>query len=211
MSELQEDEILFEDNHLFAVVKRAPFLTQPDDTGRESLEEIAKDFLGKKYEKKGGVFLHAIHRLDREVGGIVLFAKSQKALSRLNEAMRARLLRKFYIAKVEGKLPEGDGELVHYLVHDDFRARVDKGGKEARLRYKRVGDNLLEIELLTGRYHQIRVQLAAIGCPIVGDAKYGSREAREAISLYHFRLAFPHPTKKEEVLLEHLPSWCKKL
>lgn len=193
-------EILYEDNHLLVVNKPAGLLTQPDNTGQQSLQEIYREWLKTTYSKPGNVFLEAVHRLDKPVGGIVLFAKTSKALSRLNESMRAKGIKKIYRAKVSGKLMPEQGALVHYLVHGDHKAIIssanDSQAKEARLRYTIIEQTAqyaeVEIELETGRYHQIRAQFAAIGCPLLGDTKYGGPHA-DQLALQHVRLEFLHP------------------
>ena len=176
--------------------KPACIPTQP------AFHEAARAWVKAKFNKPGNVFLEPIHRLDKPASGLVLFARTSKAVSRLNEAMRARAIRKFYLAKVEGHVEE-EGVLEHYLVHGDFRAHVDPSGKKALLRYRRLKDNsthsLIEVELETGRYHQIRAQFSAEGHPIVGDAKYGSSEKKEAIALHHHRMVVVHPTTNEEL------------
>lgn len=196
-------EILFEDNHLLVVNKPAGMLTQPDNTGQDSLEVLAKAWIKERDKKPGNVFLGTVHRLDKPVSGVVLFARTSKALSRLNEAMRNKQSHKTYLATVEGILTPPQGTLEHYLTHDSHQASIshqnNPEAKLARLHYKVVSQQdeltLLEIILETGRYHQIRAQLSAIGHPIVGDGKYGSRKRfREgAIALHHYRLQVPHP------------------
>ncbi|NGX39582.1 MAG: Ribosomal large subunit pseudouridine synthase C [Chlamydiae bacterium] len=195
------------DNHVLVLNKPPGIATQPD------FHEQAKAWVKKAFNKPGAVFLEPVHRLDKPVGGLVLFARTSKALSRLNEAMRERQVHKIYHAIVEGKL-EGSGRLKHTLLHGDHRAIVDPSGKEALLDYRvlETGEDqtLVEIELLTGRYHQIRAQFAAIGHPIVGDQKYGSRSKKDAIYLAHVKLSFPHPTTKEMLVLCH-QSFHKKM
>lgn len=187
------------DNHLLVLNKPAGIPTQPD------FHEAARAWVKEHFGKPGNVFLEPIHRIDRPVSGIVLFARTSKALSRLNEAMRERKMRKFYIAIVEGQVPE-EGVLEHYLIHGDFRAHIDPSGKQAILNYRRLKVNekysLVEIELVTGRYHQIRAQFSAIGHPIVGDAKYGSSENYSQIALHHQMLQFEHPTSKEALTFQ---------
>lgn len=213
-------EILYEDNHLLVLNKPAGLLTQPSGTEQDSLEAQAKAWIKETYHKPGQVFLEAVHRIDKPVSGIVVFAKTSKALSRLNASIRDKQAKKFYLALVEGTPPEKKALLEHTLVHDDFCARVvsqkDPQGQRARLTYevKQQGEKaaLLEIELETGRYHQIRVQLAAIGCPIRGDSKYGSRQPFKegAIALHHARLLLPHPVTKELVAIEApIPSYFR--
>ena len=171
-------EILYEDNHLFIVNKPAGLLTQPTKQEPDSLETRAKQWIKEAAKKPGNVFLHAIHRLDRPVSGIIAFAKTQKALERLNEASREKQTVKHYLALIEGAPKSNVGALEHNLIHDDYRAAVHPAGKHARLTYKVLEKMprkcLIEVFLETGRYHQIRAQFAYIGCPILGDTKYGS-------------------------------------
>jgi 23S rRNA pseudouridine1911/1915/1917 synthase len=197
---LTDSAILYHDNHLLVVDKPAEVATQPD------LTEMAKAWVKHKYHKEGAVFLHPIHRLDKPVSGLVLFARTSKALSRLQEQMRERKIEKTYLAWVEGSPPEDEGQLIHRLEHGSFQAYVSPKGKEAILEYKVVqkkgGLTLLEIRLVTGRYHQIRAQLAEIGCPIVGDEKYGSRRPwPKGIALHHAKMCFTHPVTKEVLTL----------
>jgi 23S rRNA pseudouridine1911/1915/1917 synthase len=195
-------DILYEDNHVIVVDKPAGLLTQPSGTDGDNLEDRVKKFIKKRGNKPGKVFLEAVHRLDKPAFGLVVFAKTSKALSRLNAAQREKKFRKFYRAKVEGALPKPEGTLENILFHDRHIARVvgqdHPKGKQAVLHYREIDgeSNLVEIELVTGRYHQIRAQLAHIGCPIVGDKKYGSlTHLPSGIYLEHYRVEFPHPTK----------------
>lgn len=211
-------QILYEDNHLLAVNKPAGLLTQPTDEESESLETLAKAWIKEKYKKPGNVFLGVVHRLDRPVSGIVLFAKTSKALLRLNASIRAKEMEKAYYALVIGTAPKDEDTLEHFLKHGDYRASIskDKDAKLARLHYKvikRTQDHsLLEVKLETGRYHQIRCQLAAAGCPIAGDTKYGappdSKLPHGTIGLHHIRLGCIHPITKAHLHLEApLPSY----
>ena len=203
---------LYHDNHLLAADKLAGLQTQPSGNNRPSLEDEAKAWIKETYAKPGKVFLEAVHRLDTAVSGVVLFARTSKALSRLNAAQRAREIVKRYEALVEGRPPEDDGVLEHWLVHGSHRAMVEQegteGAKVARLRFRvlSVNDTLsrVAIELETGRYHQIRAQFAAIGHPILGDAKYGSRTRLEngVIALHHREMSFVHPVRKTPVRIE---------
>lgn len=213
---LTAEAVLYADNHLLAVNKPAGLLTQPSGTDRDSLEEQAKAWVKEQYQKPGNVFLEAVHRIDREVSGVVLFARTSKALSRMNEQVRAHNVCKIYHALLERKPPKEADELVHYLKHGSHRAEVCRAGdadaKEARLRYRVIGNvisqgltlMLVEIELLTGRYHQIRAQCAAMGCPIRGDAKYGARQSfgGDGIALHHRRLEVNHPVSGERLIFE---------
>jgi 23S rRNA pseudouridine1911/1915/1917 synthase len=202
-------EILYEDNHLLAANKPAGLLTQPNEDSTDSLEEQGKAYLKKKYHKKGNVFLHPIHRLDKPVSGIVLFARTSKALSRLNAEMRARTLTKIYTAKVEGHLKKKSGELRHYLTHGSHRAHVSKSGKKAILSYtvkkELTHSTLVEITLYTGRYHQIRAQFAHIGHPLLGDAKYGAKQKSSRLALHHSQLIFTHPIAKQPLTITSKP------
>ena len=206
-------EVIYEDNHILVVNKPAGLLTQPGGTDQDSLEQRAKEWIKITRQKPGNVFLGAVHRLDKPVSGIVLLGCTSKALSRLSESIRNRKTRKTYLALVEGCPKEVEGELRDYMVHDEYRARLvergDPDAKSARLAYKvveRRGDtSLIEIDLDTGRYHQIRLQMSSIGCPVVGDVKYGSKtvlEGGERIALHHFRFECPHPVTRETLVFE---------
>lgn len=205
-------DIIYEDNHLLVMNKPPGLVTQPTEHHDESLEDLGKAWIKDAYNKPGAVFLEAVHRLDKAVSGVVLFARTSKALSRLNASQRARETDKHYLALVGGRLPDVEGDLVHYLRHGNFQAeladRPSNGAKEARLHYKcvreRAGTTLLEILLETGRYHQIRAQLAAVQCPILGDTRYGSFDKwrPDGIALHHHRLTVEHPTRKEPMTFE---------
>ena len=206
-------EVIFSDNHLLIVNKPAGMSTQPHEGAQDdNLLDQAKAWLKKQFQKPGAVFLEPIHRLDKPVSGLVLFARTSKALSRLQEMMRQREIEKTYFAWIEGTLLETEGILEHYLFHDEHRSRVVNAShpqaKFARLTYiKRdqyQGKSLVEIRLETGRYHQIRCQFAAIGCPIVGDTKYGSISPwrKGEIALHHGRLKFFHPITKSVLCFE---------
>jgi 23S rRNA pseudouridine1911/1915/1917 synthase len=209
----KKEQILFEDNHVLAVNKAAGQLVQSDTENTPGLEDEIKDFLKKRDEKPGNVFLGVIHRIDRPVSGVVLFAKSSKALTRLNEMLKNREFRKIYWAITEKRPENMEDTLVHHIVRDGKTNRsrcVSKPtaeSKEARLKYTVIGgsDNytLSEVELHTGRHHQIRCQLAKIGCPIKGDLKYGAPRSNkdESLSLHARRLEFTHPVTKESVCI----------
>ncbi len=203
------DHIIYEDNHLLVVNKQGGDLVQPDPSGTSALEDQIKSYIKVRDEKPGEVFLGVVHRVDRPVSGVVLFAKSSKALRRLNEQIRDRKVEKRYWAIVESPLVESKGELRHHILRDTKQNRSRAltspraTSKEAILRYEVVarGDRytLLEIELVTGRHHQIRAQLSAVGSSIKGDLKYGARRsnANGGISLHSRSMSFTHPVTKE--------------
>ena len=198
-------DILYEDNHLMIVNKKPGEIVQGDKTGDIPLVESLKEYIKERDNKPGNVFLGVVHRLDRPVGGVVIFAKTSKALSRLNEMLREGRIHKTYWALTRGLPEPAEGELKHYITtvernNKSYASATPKAGaKEARLRYRLLGRgdnfNLLEINLLTGRKHQIRVQLSAIGCPIRGDLKYGDRRSNPDgnISLLARSIEFEHP------------------
>jgi 23S rRNA pseudouridine1911/1915/1917 synthase len=206
-------EILYEDNHLIAINKTNHDLVQKDITGDDALVDKVKEYIKHKYAKPGNVFLGVTHRLDRPVSGIVLFARTSKALSRMNELFREGTIKKKYWAIVKEQPPKTSDTLVHYLVKNSKQNKsycYDKeinNAKRAELDYTILGssDNyhLLEIDLKTGRHHQIRAQLAAIGSPIRGDLKYGFPRSNTdgGISLHSRSVSFVHPVSKEEILL----------
>lgn len=204
-------EVIYLDNHLLVLYKRAGLLTQPSPQEADSLELQAKAYIKERFSKKGNVFLHAVHRLDRAASGLVLFARTSKALKRLQEAFRKRDCQKIYLARVEGKGLQG-GDLCHFLRHDHMRAKLvspqAKGARQATLRYRVIEESekntKVEIELFTGRYHQIRAQFAAIGHPILGDQKYGAKQASKSpgIQLEHCTLKIKHPVSGEFVHFE---------
>ncbi len=203
-------DIIYEDNHLLAVNKRSGDLVQPDKSSASALEDEVKAYIKVRDNKPGAVYLGVMHRIDRPVSGVVLFAKSSKALVRMNEQIRRGEIEKRYWALVEQRPQVEVAELKHYILRDN---RVNKSralsapkgdSKEARLRYQVIGASksytLVEVELLTGRHHQIRAQLSAIGSPIKGDLKYGARRSNPdgGISLHSRRMSFVHPVTKEQ-------------
>lgn len=204
-------EILYEDNHILIVNKRPGEIVQGDKTGDEPLVETLKRMIKERDAKPGNVFLGVVHRLDRPVGGAVIFAKTSKALSRLNEMLRKGEIHKTYWALTRNTPPKAEDTLTHYIntvekTNKSYASVKPKdGAKEARLRYRLLGRgetyNLIEIELLTGRKHQIRVQLAAIGCPIRGDLKYGDRRSNPdgSISLLARHIEFIHPVSRQPI------------
>lgn len=198
-------QVLYEDNHIIIVNKAPGEIVQGDKTGDKPLSDILKDWLKEKYNKPGDAFVGVVHRLDRPVGGVVIFAKTSKALSRLNAMLRDGLIHKTYWAISRNKPTKSEDTLTHYITTTERNNKSyasdtpTRSGKEARLHYRVIaqGDNytLLEVKLLTGRKHQIRVQLSAIGCPIKGDLKYGDRRSNpdSSISLLARRIEFEHP------------------
>lgn len=212
-------EVVYEDNHIIVVNKSSSEIVQGDKTGDESLSDTIKQYLKEKYAKPGNVFLGVVHRLDRPVSGLVVFAKTSKALARLNEMFRNGEVKKIYWAIVKQRPEVEEGELLHYLVRNEKQNksyaydREVKDSKKAVLHYRLIGCSqnysLLEVELKTGRHHQIRCQLAKIGCPIKGDLKYGFPRSNPdgSISLVARRISFIHPVSKKPIeLTAPLPS-----
>lgn len=211
--EITDDDVLYEDNHLIAINKRAGDIVQFDDTGDESLEDKVKKYIAKKYNKPNGAFLGVVHRLDRPVSGVILFAKTSKALERINAMFKGREMHKTYYAVVRTRPHPEAGNLVHWLVKNPQKnvtkahGREVQGSLRSELNYKMVGEingyYLIEVDPITGRPHQIRVQLSTLGSPIVGDNKYGYPRGslRKSISLHARRLEFVHPIKKESVVI----------
>jgi 23S rRNA pseudouridine1911/1915/1917 synthase len=212
-------EILYEDNHLLALNKPAGLLTQPSGRNEDSLEAQAKAWIKQSKDKPGEVFLHAVHRLDKPVSGIVLFARTGKALSRMNGQMRARGIIKIYQAAVTNDLPEPHGTLMHHLRHSRMRSVLaspdEPGSQQSLLTYRIIKRFktliLVEVILETGRYHQIRAQFAAGGFPILGDVRYGGEKwtLSDEIALHHRRMEFMHPTLNSEIKIEapYPPAW----
>jgi 23S rRNA pseudouridine1911/1915/1917 synthase len=204
--------VVYEDNHIIIVNKRTGLLVQGDSTGDITLTDLVKDYIKEKYNKPGDVFLHPVHRLDRPVSGLVVFGRTSKGLERMSELFRKREIQKTYWAVVRKKPKENEGKLTHYLIKDENRnttAAYDhpiEGSQKAELSYKILGKlnlhYLLEINPTTGRPHQIRVQLAAMGCPIRGDLKYGYENPNPdaGINLHARRLYFVHPIKKTGIV-----------
>jgi len=209
--DIVDSDILYEDNHLIAVNKVAGDIVQVDETGDESLDEKVKKYIAKKYNKLNGAFLGVVHRLDRPVSGVILFAKTSKALDRINKMFKSRDMHKTYYAVVRKRPEPPEGNLVHWLLKNPQK-NVTKahdhevpGSLRSELSYRLVGElegyYLIEVNPITGRPHQIRVQLSTLGCPIVGDNKYGYPRGslRKSICLHARRLRFIHPIKKEPV------------
>lgn len=212
-------QVLYEDNHVIAVNKRSGDLVQGDRTGDPILPDGIKVYLKEKHNKPGNVFLGVVHRLDRPTTGAVVFARTSKALQRLNQCFREGEARKTYLALTEQPPTKPKGRLEHYLIKNPQTNKTRAsdtpvpGGRAAMLEYRYLGAtdryHLLEIELLTGRSHQIRAQLAAIGCVIKGDLKYGAKRSNPdgSICLHAYRLVLPHPTRGERLeILAPLPA-----
>ena len=206
--------VVYEDNHIIIVNKTASEIVQGDKTGDTPLSETVKQYLKEKYQKPGNVFVGVTHRLDRPVSGLVLFAKTSKALSRLNEMFKRGDVQKTYRAVVKNRPPQEEGTLSHWLLRNEKQNKsyaYDKekpGSKHAILDYRLIAasDNyyLLEVNLKTGRHHQIRCQLSKMGCPIKGDLKYGFARSNPdgSICLHARRIAFVHPVSKENITVE---------
>jgi len=206
-------DIIYEDNHLLVVNKPSGMLAQGDKTGDNSLVELGKNYLKKKYKKPGNVYLGLVHRLDRPVSGIVIMTKTSKALVRMSKQFQEKSITKIYWAITENPLPEVEDKLEHWLIKNHQKNIVSayqnekKGSVKAELEYKilsHIGSHYLtEIKLLTGRFHQIRTQFSSIGCPIVGDLKYGYKKPLpdKSICLHAKTLIFSHPVKNESMTL----------
>ena len=207
-------EVIYEDNHIIIVNKQSGEIVQGDKTGDRPLSDIVKDYIKEHYAKPGAVFLGVVHRLDRPVSGLVVFARTSKALARLNKMFAEGEVHKTYWAIVKNTPREPEGTLTHWLVRNEKQNKSyaydtkKPNAKKAILKYRVIGhsDNytLLEIQLMTGRHHQIRCQLAAIGSPIKGDLKYGAPRSNPdgSISLMARRVEFIHPVSKEPIVAE---------
>lgn len=213
---MNELELLYEDNHILVAVKPAGILSQSDKTQDPDMLGLIKGYLKEKYNKPGDVYLGLVHRLDRGVGGVMVFAKTSKAASRLSDTIRKKEIAKRYYAILEGVPAQTQGLLRSYLVKDEEKNKVTcvdsdvQNAKEAVLEYElcqvSAGRSLVKIDLHTGRPHQIRVQFSQIGCPVLGDVKYGNNpKGRSYPALWSYSLTFIHPVKKEEMIFEKNP------
>jgi 23S rRNA pseudouridine1911/1915/1917 synthase len=212
-----DQDILYEDNHLIILNKQPSDIVQGDKTGDEPLSDILKSYLKTKFNKPGEVFLGVVHRLDRPVSGAIIFARTSKALSRLNIMLRDGEIRKTYWAIVKNKPPKTEDHLIQYITRNEVKNKSSvydhpvSGSQKAELIYHVIGKSdayyLLSVQLLTGRHHQIRAQLAAMGCPIKGDLKYGYPRSNPGgfIHLHARSIAFVHPVKKEPVAVTAEP------
>jgi len=212
-----QEQIVYEDNHIMVVNKLPSEIVQGDKTGDMPMSDKIKNFIKIRDNKPGNVFCGVIHRLDRPVSGLIIFAKTSKALSRFNELFREKTIHKTYLTVVKNKPPKISDRLIHYLKKNE-KTNMSKAFEKptgdalkAELEYELLAssDNyhLLKVKLFTGRHHQIRAQLSAIGCPIKGDLKYGFNRTNEGgfIHLHSFQLNFVHPVKQEEVSLQAFP------
>lgn len=221
---MQNLKVLYEDNHIIVVKKEPNIPSQADKTGDIDMLSIIKEYLKEKYNKPGNVYLGLVHRLDRPVGGVMVFAKTSKAASRLSNQVREKTFKKKYLAVVDGKFDSAKGTLEDYLYKDERNNmskvvnKEKKNAKIAKLDYEVITYNeiknlsLLKINLHTGRHHQIRVQLANFGHSIFGDQKYGTRGQGKQIALWAYELTIQHPITKEYITFKDLPenigTWC---
>lgn len=221
---MQNLKVIYEDNHIIVVEKTPNIPSQSDKTGDIDMLTIVKQYIKEKYNKPGNVYLGLIHRLDRPVGGIMIFAKTSKAAGRLSEQVRDKVFRKKYLAVVDGKIDKRQGTLEDYLYKDERNNmskvvnKEKKNSKFAKLDYEVITYNeiknlsLLKINLHTGRHHQIRVQLSHFGHSIFGDQKYGARGKGKQIALWAYELTIEHPITKEKMTFKDLPesigTWC---
>lgn len=204
-------EVIFEDNHLIAINKKSGDISQGDKTGDLPLSDYIKEYLKKKYNKLGNVYLGTIHRIDRPTSGVLVFAKTSKALSRMNELFRENKIQKTYWAVVKNQTPKTQGSLKNYLSKNNKQNKSyvcqENEGKLAELEYQTIKKlknyYFLEIKPKTGRHHQIRVQLSNIGCPIKGDLKYGDKRSNkdQSIHLHARKIEFTHPVSKEILII----------
>lgn len=221
---MQDLKVIYEDNHIIVVEKKPNIPSQGDKTGDIDMLSIIKEYIKEKYNKPGNVYLGLVHRLDRPVGGVMVFAKTSKAASRLSNQVREKVFKKKYLAVVDGKFEKEKDTLEDYLYKDarNNMSRVvnkeKKNSKFAKLDYKELKYNeikdlsLVEVDLHTGRHHQIRVQLSNSGHSIFGDQKYGKRGQGKQIALWAYELTIEHPITKEKMTFKDLPdpigTWC---
>ena len=206
-------KILYEDNHIIVVIKPYNVPVQADSSNDLDMLTIIKNYIKKKYNKPGNVYLGLVHRLDRPVGGVMVFAKTSKAAARLSEEVRTNKIHKTYLTVVHGVLDKKCDKLINKMSKDEktHNSYIDeKNGKEAILEYKVIKEednlSLLKINLITGKHHQIRLQLSNINHPIYGDQRYGFQDKKQ-IMLYAYKLEFTHPVTKELMTFKNLPNW----
>lgn len=221
---MEKLKILYEDNHIIVVEKKPNIPSQSDKTGDIDMLTLVKNYIKEKYNKPGNVYIGLVHRLDRPVGGIMIFARTSKSASRLSNQVREKIFKKKYLAVVDGKFEKNQGTLEDYLYKDERHnmskvvKKEKKNAKLAKLDYKVLKYNpvkdlsLVEINLHTGRHHQIRVQLSNFGHSIFGDQKYGTRGKGKQIALWAYELTIVHPVTKEEMTFKDYPepigTWC---
>ena len=208
-------QVLFEDNHLLVVVKPYGVPSQADDTGDADMLSLAKAYIKEKYDKPGEVYLGLVHRLDRPTSGVMVFARTSKAAARLSEQIRSGEFEKTYLAVLTAAPDPKQGELKHWLVKDEathtahVAASNAPNAKEAVLAYEVLAEKdslcLVKVRLLTGRFHQIRVQFAAIGCGVYGDMKYGARDVKVPLALHACRVCLIHPIQKTQLCFDNKP------
>ena len=220
LNQMNKLNVLYEDNHIIVVVKPFNVLSQSDSTKDVDMLTLVKEYIKEKYNKPGNVYIGLVHRLDRPVGGLMVFARSSKAASRLSNMIREKNFSKYYLAVVRGLFDKREGELTDYLLKEESGNTIvttKEKGKISKLRYKVLEENksnnlsLVEIELLTGRHHQIRVQFSSRNHSLYGDQRYGIQDNKQ-IALWAYKLEFEHPVKKEMMKFTYLPPkndcWC---
>lgn len=214
---MQTLNVIYEDNHIIVVLKPQNVLSQGDETGDESLLDMVKNYIKQKYQKTGNVYVGLVHRLDRPTGGVMVFAKTSKAASRLSEQLKNKQFSKKYLAVVVGTPKYSNARLEHFLVKDEQNntvrvcPRTVAGAKQAILEYNTIssigGVSLLNVKILTGRSHQIRVQTSQIGTPVFGDTKYGGDSLAKGhnLALWAYELEFVHPTTRQPMKFKYVP------
>ena len=215
---MEELKVIYEDNHIIVVQKPQNVLSQGDETGDVSLLDMVKDYIKKTYNKPGNVYVGLVHRLDRPTGGVMVFAKTSKAAARLTEQLKNKEFSKKYLSVVVGTPKYKSSRLEHFLKKDEILnkvrvcARGETGAKQAILEYKTICTkdkvSLVDVKILTGRSHQIRVQMAEIKTPVFGDVKYGGDVLAKGhnLALWAYELSFIHPTTKKKMTFNYLPS-----
>ena len=209
-------KVIYEDNHIIVVEKQPGIISQANGKDKSDMLSLVKEYVKRKYSKPGEVFLGLVHRLDKPVGGVMVFARTSKAASRLSEQMRSGNINKTYLAIVNGRFKFSSGSLEGYMLKDRDRniskmcEENERGSKYAALKYEVISEkddySLLRIELLTGRSHQIRVQLADAGNPVVGDRKYGHDISHDTVALWAYKLCFVHPVEREPLSYISVPK-----
>ena len=212
---MKELNVLYEDNHLIVVIKPQNVPTQEDESKDKDMLSIVKEYIKEKYNKPGNVYVGLVHRLDRPTGGVMVFAKTSKAASRLGEQIKNGEMFKKYLTVVEGKPRQDSAKLVNYLAKNERTNTVSvvpqltHNAKYAELKYRTLDTNnnlsLVDVDLITGRSHQIRVQMKYIGCSIYGDAKYGTKSSNGKLALWSYFLKFEHPTTKKSMVFKVYP------